>query len=288
MGASASTPDLHGTPHIVSGDPWRPPMAPVMMWPVRPIAPVFLHIYDVGKRDGTQAMNRVLRAFGTGVFHVGVEVYNREWSYRGGTAGRTGIFVCQPRMCEHHTYCESVAMGGTRLSEEEVLQSVQAMEGHWHMNNYDVLRHNCCHFADTFCLHLGVGEIPSWVKSAAGVGAAVDDQVGTWTGRTRSPIRSSPAPQPAMLRSPAPPRPVTLLFPTQGGAPQQQQLQQATGAASVPPPWQPPGSWAPWQWQAAPAPAPYYRQQRVEGVPAEAVAEPGCWPGHERRLHRPC
>merc|ERR1712060_603032 len=41
----------------------------------------------------------------------------------------------------------------------------------WPGSDYDLLRHNCCHFSDALCQALGVGPIPGWVTSLAGVGA---------------------------------------------------------------------------------------------------------------------
>merc|ERR1712196_431310 len=39
--------------------------------------------------------------------------------------------------------------------------------------DYDLLRRNCCHFADDFCRRLGVGGIPGWIHRLARVGAGV-------------------------------------------------------------------------------------------------------------------
>merc|ERR1712226_984265 len=40
-------------------------------------------------------------------------------------------------------------------------------------DDYDLLRRNCCHFADDFCQRLGVGSIPGWIYRLARVGAGV-------------------------------------------------------------------------------------------------------------------
>merc|ERR1719229_582486 len=55
----------------------------------------------------------MLRPFGTGVFHCGVEVFGKEWSFRGTEVG-TGVFWCLPQNCSAHTYVETVYMGYTR------------------------------------------------------------------------------------------------------------------------------------------------------------------------------
>ena len=40
--------------------------------------------------------------------------------------------------------------------------------------DYDLLRRNCCHFADDFARRLGVGGIPSWIMRLAKIGAGVE------------------------------------------------------------------------------------------------------------------
>merc|ERR1719401_1782300 len=47
----------------------------------------------------------------------------------------------------------------------------------WRGEDYDLLRHNCCHFADALCVALGVGHIPFWVTNLAGAGASLEHGV---------------------------------------------------------------------------------------------------------------
>lgn len=81
-------------------------------------------------------------------------------------------------------------MGETMLSDGEVLRLIRMLEVEWHTSNYELLRRNCCHFADQLCTHLGVGGIPSWITSLAEAGAAVEDKVSGW-GRDWSPGREN-------------------------------------------------------------------------------------------------
>lgn len=158
------------------GPPGDPRFAPRSKWARAPQAPVpvTLHIYDIGTSGVGYGINKLLRPLGTGVFHCGVEVYGCEWSYSDTTTGvGDGVFCSRPRMCEGHTYCESVPMGRTATSEEEVLQLIEMLKADWPVYAYDVLAHNCCHFSDEFCQRLGVGSIPTWVMNLAGAGAAV-------------------------------------------------------------------------------------------------------------------
>lgn len=101
-----------------------------------------------------------------GAFHAGVEVYQSEWSY-----GTEGIFKAVPRNHEYHVFNQSVHMGNTRLEPAEVQQILRDMAPIWGAGAYDLMRKNCCTFADDFCRRLGVGPLPAWVNRLAQVGA---------------------------------------------------------------------------------------------------------------------
>jgi len=261
MGGASSTPLIDGVPSA------NAVMMPGAMpsWR-RAGAPVTLHIYDLGKTNETQALNRILRVFGSGAFHCGVEVYGKEWSYRGASRAGTGVFHCRPRSCDSHTYCESVPMGETFLSEGEVVRLLRLLEVEWLALAYSVLRHNCCHFSDLLCTHLGVGAIPPWVKSLAEAGAAVEDKV---MGR-QSPSRPTPQVAPPV----APPAAPGFAWPAPGG----------TTSPRPPPPGPPLGhSGGSWFWNPpavqepigprsiSPPPGPRFSQAAHRVVPPREV-----------------
>jgi len=138
---------------------------------------VVLHIYDVSEAPALQAVNKALRAVGTGAFHGAVEVYGQEWSY-GGVEEGTGVFSCPPKGCTAHVYRESVPMGQTAMSHSEVNLLLAELEQEWPGRDYDLLAHNCCHFSEELCKRLQVPEaFPKWVKSLAGAGAKVSHAV---------------------------------------------------------------------------------------------------------------
>ncbi|CAK9079713.1 DeSI-like protein At4g17486 [Durusdinium trenchii] len=140
-------------------------------------ARVTLHIYDLGKQFA--GVNMVCKAIGTGAFHAGVEVYDTEWSFGGGSNGKThtGIFHCPPRGCDAHSYREPVDMGTTTMTKQDVKLLIEKLKPEWKGDDYDLLRRNCCHFSDALCISLGVGPLPGWVTSLAGVGAMLRSQV---------------------------------------------------------------------------------------------------------------
>lgn len=135
---------------------------------------VSLHIYDVGTDVNIQKVNEYLTAVGTGAFHGGIEVYHKEYSYGYSEEG-TGVFECPPKGCTAHHYRESHKIGTTKMSEDEVVQTVEDLRREWPGKEYDLLRHNCVIFSDILSQRLGVGAIPAWCTNLAGAGATLQD-----------------------------------------------------------------------------------------------------------------
>jgi hypothetical protein len=137
---------------------------------------VFLHIYDVGGSSAIKHMNDTLRRLGTGVYHTGIEVHGQEWSYAirlnsdcSRQAG-CGITVTQPCEDPSHCYRESVLLGETDLSDEEVAQILRDMLPAWRSEQYNFLNNNCQTFCSEFSKHLQCKPLPAWVTSAAAAG----------------------------------------------------------------------------------------------------------------------
>eukprot|EP00931_Biecheleriopsis_adriatica_P059056 TRINITY_DN35274_c0_g2_i1.p1 TRINITY_DN35274_c0_g2~~TRINITY_DN35274_c0_g2_i1.p1 ORF type:complete len:274 (+),score=33.85 TRINITY_DN35274_c0_g2_i1:38-859(+) len=134
---------------------------------------VWLHVYDMSLPACSFCrLNDILRLFQTGAFHVAVEVDGQEWSFVERARG-SGVYSCQPRSARPHVYRESVAMGCTCLSEEEVSDLITGLQEEWQGASYDVFLCNCCHFSDTFCRWLGVGPLPGWVSHLPQLGATL-------------------------------------------------------------------------------------------------------------------
>jgi len=151
--------------------------------------PVFLHIYDVSQEDGVHKLNGWLAAkhspikFG-GVFHAGVEVNGLEWSYGMSLCeSMPGISCVEPRTHPAHRYRQTVQLRNTKCSAEEIAELLSQVIEDYPGDDYDLLRRNCCHFADDFCRRLGAGRIPGWVHRLARVGAFADFALQAVTGR---------------------------------------------------------------------------------------------------------
>ncbi|CAE8704782.1 unnamed protein product, partial [Polarella glacialis] len=134
---------------------------------------VTIHVYDLDASAELSVLNGVLRTFGTGIFHCGIEVYNKEWSFRGSHRDGTGVFSCTPRRCAGLRPRESVPLGMTSFASDEVSRIIRRLEEHWPCQGYNMLRCNCGHFCDEFARCLGVSPVPEWAKNLAGTGASL-------------------------------------------------------------------------------------------------------------------
>ena len=135
--------------------------------------PVFLNIYDVGHSRTVHNINSA-NIIG-GVFHGGVEIFHREFSYGGCKNNRCGIFHCPPRRCAVHNYRETIYLGDCALSKRQIQAILTAMKDDWMGTDYDMLRKNCVFFCRALAIQLGVGEIPNWVDRLAHCAAIIKD-----------------------------------------------------------------------------------------------------------------
>lgn len=138
--------------------------------------PVLLHVYDVSLDYGVQKLNGLLANMDSplklgGAFHAGVEVNSLEWCFgHSPSESKSGIGCVVPRSNPQHHFRQTVQLGHTTLSPEEIAEVVSELIEEYPGTDYNILRRNCCHFADDFCQRLGVGQIPGWVHRLARVG----------------------------------------------------------------------------------------------------------------------
>lgn len=121
---------------------------------------VVLNVYDLNEH--WLNMNGVLcDALNLGgAFHVGVEVFGREWSF-----GVSGVICTPARRHDVHVYRESIPLGYTRYSRQAVTSILKNMgNASWSGDSYDILNRNCCTFARELCCKiLGRDKIPRWI-----------------------------------------------------------------------------------------------------------------------------
>jgi len=157
--------------------------------PRRDGIPVSLHIYDVSRTLGIQKLNNMLANRRSplklgGVFHAGVEVNGLEWSF-GHSANPLipGVESNYPRAHPAHHYRQTHELPETCCSADDIVRTISQLKDEYPGHDYEILRRNCCHFADDFCQRLGVGTIPPWVYRLACIGARIDSVLQVAQGR---------------------------------------------------------------------------------------------------------
>lgn len=133
---------------------------------------VWLHIYDL---DAVIAKlnDYALRAMGLGAYHCAVEVLGNEWFFAWGDSSdfNSGVLFNEPKCHQIHVYKESINMGVSPLTEEEVKAVIRRQMEAWPANSYHIVRHNCVHFAEDLLQKLRVPQpFPTWVRGAPDAG----------------------------------------------------------------------------------------------------------------------
>jgi len=122
---------------------------------------VYVHVYDLDAV--TSKYNSLAYHMGSGVFHVGVQIYNDEWSFGQHDDFCSGITCNKPKEHLFHIYRESLYQGDTDLSRAEVWLLLERMKPEWPGNSYHLFNRNCQSFADELCQELGVKPLPDWI-----------------------------------------------------------------------------------------------------------------------------
>jgi len=121
-----------------------------------------------------------------GVFHGAVEVENMgkglEWSY-GYAAQGSGVFAFRAKEHPDHRYRETVVLGRTTVTREQLLQTLRRMQAEWGGEGYHLVRCNCITFCHALSSELRVGPIPDWVDRFPRIGAGsldIAETVADW------------------------------------------------------------------------------------------------------------
>lgn len=143
---------------------------------------VKLHIYDVSRNPAISSINNILANKHApvklgGVFHAAVEVRGSEWSFGSLPADSevdTGVKQCAPKKDPNHSYRQTVVLGRTELSEDQIAAVIADLQEEYDADEYELMTKNCCHFADDLATRLGVGSLPRWLLRLAELGASVE------------------------------------------------------------------------------------------------------------------
>ena len=113
--------------------------ATTMRWSVE------INVYDLND------LNEYSYWLGFGVFHSGVVVHDKEWSFGGHEFASSGCFFCEPgKVPAPAKFRTRVHVGWTKKTSEEVERIVSRLGGEeFRGNKYHLLLKNCNHFVET-------------------------------------------------------------------------------------------------------------------------------------------
>eukprot|EP00775_Hariotina_reticulata_P006935 gene6935-7153_t len=132
---------------------------------------VFLNVYDIQQKSSIVRLNTVTRDLGLGgIFHGAIQLGSAEFSFGWCDRG-TGVYAVAPTMNPMYQYRESISLGHTSRSMEEIRDIIHALKTAWPGSSYDLLKRNCCHFCEVLAAQLAVDPVPGWLNRFA-VGAA--------------------------------------------------------------------------------------------------------------------
>lgn len=128
---------------------------------------VLLNVYDISDTCFWAAVNWVstlndLVLMG-GVYHAGVQVYGREWSFNHTGNWGTGLMCNKPRNHPDHAYRYTVPICRTALTSAQVKEVMQRMVKEWQSDDYRLISRNCLHFCRALCHEFGRGRYPDWI-----------------------------------------------------------------------------------------------------------------------------
>eukprot|EP00871_Galdieria_phlegrea_P003675 jgi/Galph1/4308/GphlegSOOS_G2958.1 len=131
---------------------------------------IVLNVYDLVHPVYTerfQEWNNYLIYLGLGLFHSGVEVFNKEYSFGASDSYETGVFCVTPRHTIGAIYRQSVTIGETSLTAFEVANVLEDIARDYPGCSYSLLYNNCNHFSNDLCIRLCGHPIPKWINRLA-------------------------------------------------------------------------------------------------------------------------
>lgn len=128
---------------------------------------VHLNVYDLFNWHVGLLNNISWSPWGAGAFHVGLQIYDVEYAFGGVERGidGSGITKCEPCSCPKHSFRESLCLGVTALSKEDVDDLLRELAPEWSVQEYETLGPNCITFCQCLSQRLGVRAVPRWVDS---------------------------------------------------------------------------------------------------------------------------
>lgn len=130
---------------------------------------ILLHVYNITKHND-------FIPFGLGLYHSGVEIYGREYSF----GSSCGIFYSTPKLIISdqmnrngaHSLRESIEMGNFNGSVKDFHEIIQDLSVTFKGSSYNVISRNCNHFSKELLGQLTKGEatMPNYINRLANTG----------------------------------------------------------------------------------------------------------------------
>eukprot|EP00026_Physarum_polycephalum_P005986 Phypoly_transcript_06025.p1 GENE.Phypoly_transcript_06025~~Phypoly_transcript_06025.p1 ORF type:complete len:282 (+),score=34.46 Phypoly_transcript_06025:853-1698(+) len=120
--------------------------------------PVYLNVYDL------HHANTYGYHVGLGAFHTGIEIGDKEFAYGGHEYNFTGVYESTPRAALGAIFRESVLLGETSLTRQEVQNVVTQLAQEYTGNGYHPFTRNCNSFSNDLSLRLLNRPIPSYIN----------------------------------------------------------------------------------------------------------------------------
>lgn len=141
---------------------------------------VFLNVYDVTNTQSENTnntivkINSVTRDIGLGgIFHGAIQIDQYEWSF-GYCEHGTGVYACRARSNPMYTFRESIDLGPTPKSKQQIHDIMNRLKHEWPGVSYDLFARNCCTFCDVLARQLETKPVPGWLnRFAAGADATL-------------------------------------------------------------------------------------------------------------------
>ncbi|CAN0149629.1 unnamed protein product, partial [Ectocarpus sp. 12 AP-2014] len=111
-------------------------------------------------------VNEFGHPIGLGVFHSGLEVDGREYTFAGGG----GIFDHDPRKAPGARFREAVHMGSFTGGSSSLSRAIDSLREEFGPDRYNVLTRNCNTFSSALCEELVGKPIPGYVNRLAWMG----------------------------------------------------------------------------------------------------------------------
>ncbi|KAI0567331.1 PPPDE peptidase [Gracilaria domingensis] len=118
---------------------------------------VTLHVYDLSQGMARQLSPMLIGKQIDGIWHTGVEVYNREYYFGG------GICSDPPNQTPYGTPHSVETLGTTTKSKEDFLAFLRSVSHRFAFDNYHLLENNCNNFSDACTMFLLDKHVPQYI-----------------------------------------------------------------------------------------------------------------------------